>query len=226
MSRPSVRPSRQRQSHRQCNGSPPPPPPPPTPTPLRAKWLSDYTTNHSDKFYGAPAQGGVWDALPKLTHSRAQSPAANAVVDLLPWPCRSQREWTSRRTEKHSRHHSCSTAYCRTDVLRLTGFSNFWNMNRLDHHSIVRWRGKKTKKQKKNKQKNREKKWPPSHAPRSGTTCVQSTLGTSFEGNRTSHALRSISVVERRDPALVSKSILWRHTEEVESGQGRRGGGG
>ena len=48
------------------------------------------------------------------------------TVDLLPWTCCCQREWTGKQTGKHSRHHNWSAEqdrlqHCRTDHLKERG---------------------------------------------------------------------------------------------------------
>ena len=75
----------------------------------------------------------VRDGLPWLVHSHTGSSAAKTSVDLLPWPCQSQRDWTSRWAGKHSRHHIGSTAWQGSVALRLR---NFMNVHKPEHNSM------------------------------------------------------------------------------------------
>ena len=59
-------------------------------------WYTDYTCHHSHRLNEPSAKGGVWNGLPWLAHSHAQSLAAKTSVDLLPWTCPSLWEWTGR----------------------------------------------------------------------------------------------------------------------------------
>ena len=76
-----------------------------------------------------------WMGVPKLAHCHVKSSSANVTVDLLPWPCRSQREWTGRPTGKHSRRHNC-LQLGRVEVL--WGSRSFLNTNRPKYRRIGR----------------------------------------------------------------------------------------
>ena len=49
-------------------------------------------TPRSYRLNEPPAKGGVWNGLPRLAHSHAQSSATRTSVDVLSWARRSQRE--------------------------------------------------------------------------------------------------------------------------------------
>ena len=74
-------------------------------------WCTNYTCHHSHRLNEPAAKVGVWNGLPWLAHSHAQSSAVKASVDLLPLACQCQREWMGRQTGKHSRHHIWSPAW-------------------------------------------------------------------------------------------------------------------
>ena len=61
------------------------------------QWLpsqrdADYTCCHSHRLNEPPEKGGVWNGLPRLAHSHAQSSATKTSADLLSWARQSQWE--------------------------------------------------------------------------------------------------------------------------------------
>ena len=69
------------------------------------------------------AKGGVWNGLPQLAHSHAQSLAAKTSVDLPPWAGWSLWEWMDSQTGKHSRYHIWPAAWQSTGAPRLEEIS-------------------------------------------------------------------------------------------------------
>ena len=55
-------------------------------------WRANHTCHHSHRLNEPPAKGRVWNGLPRLAHSHAQSSATNISVDLLSSARRSQWE--------------------------------------------------------------------------------------------------------------------------------------
>ena len=104
------------------------------------QWLAsqrdaDYTCRHSHRLNEPPAKGGVWNGLPRLAHSHAQSSATKTSVDLL--------SWARRVSENERAGRLASTADItsglqlgRAEVLR--GLRNFLNTDKPEHHIIDR----------------------------------------------------------------------------------------
>ena len=122
--------------------------------------------HHSHRLNEPPAEGGVWNGLPWLAHSHAQSSATKTTVDLLSWARRSQWEWTSRQTGKHIRYHIWSAAWQGRGALRLEELSQHGQARASQHWSPE---GKRSG----------ERKRPTFHHPRSRAICVnQTNIGT------------------------------------------------
>ena len=71
-------------------------------------WCTDYTCHHSHRLNEPPAKGGVWNGLPRLAHSHAQSSATT----------------------------TSGLQLGRAEVL--WGLRNFLNTEKPEHHSINR----------------------------------------------------------------------------------------
>ena len=98
-------------------------------------WRTEYTCHHSHRFNEPPAKGGVWNGLPRLEHSHAQSSASKTSVDLLP------KHAGVSGNERADR--LASTADITSDMQlgreeELRGLRNVPNLDRLMHHSIDR----------------------------------------------------------------------------------------
>ena len=100
-------------------------------------WHTDYTCHHSHRPNESPAKDGVWNGLPRLAHSHAQSSATKTSVDLLSWAHWSQRVWLWTghiNWQAQQIYITSGLQLGRAEVLR--GLTNFLNMDRPQHHCI------------------------------------------------------------------------------------------
>ena len=83
---------------------------------LIVQWLaskSDAAITRAIILHEPAGKSGIWDHLPWLDRSRTQPTTANTSMDLLPWPCWSEREWTQRQAPLTSQLvHSLSGQRC------------------------------------------------------------------------------------------------------------------
>ena len=63
---------------------------------IRLAWSTDYTCHRSHRLNAPPANGGVWNRLPRLAPTAMHSLWLQSRVNLLSWAHRSQWEWTGR----------------------------------------------------------------------------------------------------------------------------------
>ena len=79
-------------------------------------------------------KGGVWNGLPRLTHSHAPSSGAETSVDLLSWARRSQ--WQTDRQAQQISHLACSLAGQRCSE----AWGTLWTWTGQSITALIVWR--------------------------------------------------------------------------------------